>query len=202
MRRGCLVLTLLALFLWGCGGSSNSQAEQQRELEEACRASYAEGYRRGMSDVVNAIKRKAEETRQATLKTVCPKLLWGAIIASLLTLFGDAIAEAGRKHLSESFKLEPARQAELAALAFWTCAAGASIMLWSQYGPAPLTPGMLLLATAAWHLHAGYNIPALIADDKPKRSIAIGKVKTLAFLVLVVGLVFELLSKDCHLAFK
>ena len=57
------------------------------------------------------------------------------------------------------------------------------------------------IGAAAWHLHTDY-VPALLAGDKSKRSIELGKMKNLLFLVLVVGMVFKLLSMDSHIAFR
>ena len=195
MIRAGAMLMLFGICLCGCGDGG-----RRRQVEDASSATYAEGYRRGASDAVGSIERKAEEARVETLKSVRPKLLWGALAAAVMTLVGDTLAERGRKALAAGFKLEPSQQADLAALSFWMCVIAATVFLYSRYGLAPLPATAILLGTAAVHLHDSY-IPALLSGEKSKRSIALGKLKSLLFLVLVVGMVFELLSDRGTMAF-
>ena len=147
MKRLVAILALLVLLLCGCGDGGRPSVE----------SAYAEGYRKGASDVVKDIEQRAESAKNGLRKAVGPKLLWGAVAAVLMTLFDDKTAETLRRRVAEVFKLEPYQQAKLAMLAFCACAAGAIVVLWSRHSFTPIPAAMILLGTAAWHLYQGYS---------------------------------------------
>ena len=194
MRLGLALAATLLLCLCACSGDKSP-------IDSVCRTAYIQGYRQGASDAAKAVELKAESARKSLLKKLKPRLMAGVLAASLLTLFGDKLLETARSRISKAFKLTPRQQAKLAILLFWSIATTSIAVLCGRHGLAPLAPAAILLGSAAWSLHSSY-LPALLTSDTPARHLALSKLKTLLFLVLVIAMVFELLSPESPIAFK
>jgi hypothetical protein len=156
------------------------------EIQEAVQGAKAEAIR-DLARISSEARRQLRETFEAPLFIMSLVVLVG-------TLYGQVLAERVRAYAVARFSIPPEVQKRWATRAFIGCALLVCLLTWvfPHFGPAR-KPVLVLVAGATYVFYVRL-LPVIATDQVALRKIAVGQIKALGTLALLILVMMQLLS--------